>query len=108
MFYLEKRIEIAGSHSLNLPYESPCQRNHGHNWIITVYCKTASLDASGMIVDFKQIKETVNQLDHQCLNDFLSQPTAENIAQYIQNRIPHCYKVRVQESEGNIVEFTNE
>jgi 6-pyruvoyltetrahydropterin/6-carboxytetrahydropterin synthase len=29
-------------------------------------------------------------------------PTAENIARWVSEQIPHCYKVSVQESEGNI------
>ena len=30
-------------------------------------------------------------------------PTAENIARWVCKQIPQCYKVEVQESEGNIV-----
>ena len=32
-------------------------------------------------------------------------PTAENMARWIQEQVPHCYKVQIQESEGNIVEY---
>ena len=38
MYYVKKRMEIAGAHNLKLPYESKCQNVHGHNWIVTVYC----------------------------------------------------------------------
>ena len=104
MFYVSKRMEIAGSHKLTLSYDSPCQNLHGHNWIITVYCKAKTLNSDGMIVDFKQIKERIHKvLDHQNLNEVLDfNPTAENIARWVVAQIPQCYKAKVQESEGNI------
>ena len=111
MFYLKKTMEIAGAHSLNLPYESKCKNLHGHNWIITVHCKCHDdeLDNQGMIVDFSSIKRIVNELDHTNLNDLfvaeLKNPTAENIAEYLCNQIPFCYKVTVQESSGNEVTY---
>lgn len=107
MFYLKKRIEIAGSHSLNLPYESKCRNLHGHNWIITVYCKSSLNNAHGMVEDFSNIKKVVvDLLDHKNLNEVVDfNPTAENLAQFICNQIETCYKVTVQESEGNEVTY---
>ena len=104
MYYVSKRMEIAASHKLNLSYESPCQNLHGHNWIITVYCKAKELNQDGMIVDFKHIKQKIHdQLDHHYINDILPfNPTAENMAKWITQQIPECYKAVVQESEGNI------
>lgn len=107
MYYIRKRLEVAGSHHLSLDYESPCQRLHGHNWKITIYCKSETLDQNGMVVDFKAIKEKVhNRLDHQNLNEvFDFNPTAENIARWIAGEVPHCYRVDVQESEGNTATY---
>lgn len=103
MYYITKRMEIAGCHSLNLPYESKCSRLHGHNWIITIHCKAEELNAEGMVMDFTQVKERIHsQLDHQNLNEVLPfNPTAENVARWICDQIPTCYKVEVQESIGN-------
>ena len=64
-----KRMEISGAHRLSLPYESKCRGLHGHNWIITVFCESETLDENGMVVDFSKIKELVHgKLDHQFLN----------------------------------------
>lgn len=104
MYYVSKRLEVAGAHNLTLDYESKCSNLHGHNWIITVYCKSEELDANGMVIDFKHIKNLVSEkLDHQYINDIVDfNPTAENMARWICEQIPNCYKVSVQESEGNI------
>lgn len=102
-----KRMEIAGCHRLNLSYESKCQNLHGHNWIVTVYCKAKKLNKDGMVCDFKHIKDKIHgQLDHQNLNEVLPfNPTAENIARCVTEQIPECYKCAVQESEGNIAVY---
>ena len=100
-------MEVSASHSLKLSYQSKCENLHGHNWIITVFCRSKDLNEDGMVVDFTHIKEVVmGQLDHRNLNDVLSvNPTAENIAHWICERIPHCFKVVVCESEGNTVVY---
>lgn len=103
MYYITKKIEVSGAHFLKLNYDSKCANLHGHNWIIEVFCKSEQLDENGMVVDFSHISEVVKSLDHTCLNDVLNvNPTAENIAYWICDRVPHCYKVSVQESTGNI------
>ena len=81
MYTVIKRMEISAAHSLSLSYPSKCEYLHGHNWI-------------------KQVVK--DQLDHRNLNEVLPfNPTAENIAQWICDQLPTCYKVEVQESEGN-------
>lgn len=107
MYYVKKRIEISASHRLELDYESKCASLHGHNWIITVYCRSRELTAGGMVVDFTSIKhEITSRLDHRCLNDvFPFNPTAENIARWVCDTIPCCYRVDVQESEGNVATY---
>lgn len=110
MFYITKKLEIAGSHKLSLPYDSKCKQLHGHNWIITIHCKAKELNANGMVVDFTHVKNCIHsKLDHRNLNEvFDFNPTAENIAKWICDNVEHCYKVEVQESEGNIATYEKE
>jgi 6-pyruvoyltetrahydropterin/6-carboxytetrahydropterin synthase len=107
MYHIRKRIEIAGSHHLELDYESACRNPHGHNWVITIYCKSKTLNQNGMVFDFKEINTRIKQkLDHQNLNDvFPFNPTAENIAKWVVDNVPNCYKADVQESEGNTASY---
>lgn len=104
MYTVIKRMEVSAAHSLNLSYQSKCENLHGHNWIITVYCRAKELNADGMVVDFSHIKRAVKEkLDHRNINEVLPfNPTAENMARWICSQIPACSKVEVQESESNI------
>lgn len=107
MFYIEKSMEISAAHKLNLSYKSKCQNLHGHNWHVTIYCKAKELNQDGMVCDFTHIKKAIHEkLDHQYLNDILPfNPTAENMARWMCEQIPTCYKVSVQESDGNIATY---
>lgn len=97
-------MEISASHSLALSYPSKCSSLHGHNWIITVYCKSQQLNKDGMVVDFSEVKRRVHgYLDHGNLNELLPfNPTAENIAKWVCDQVENSYRVEVQESFGNL------
>ncbi|MDE6574743.1 MAG: 6-carboxytetrahydropterin synthase [Muribaculaceae bacterium] len=107
MYFVKKRMEVAGCHRLELSYPSKCSSRHGHNWVITVYCRAMELNADGMVCDFTKIKECIhNYLDHGDFNELLPfNPTAENIAKWVTDVIPECYKACVQESEGNVAMY---
>ncbi len=110
MYYVTKRIEISAAHRLELDYASKCSNMHGHNWIITVHCRARQLNSNGMVTDFTAIKEAVtDKFDHKILNDEVNfNPTAENIARYLCDSIENCYRVDVQESEGNTASYERE
>lgn len=57
-----------------------------------------------MVEDFTHIKRNIKEkLDHKNLNEVFSfNPTAENIAFWICSQISTCYKVSVQECDGNV------
>lgn len=107
MYRVQKTLEISASHKLRLSYASPCQQLHGHNWKITVYCKSETLNNDGMVVDFAHIKrEITERFDHKDINEVVPfNPTAENLAAYLCDMISHCYRVDVQESENNIATY---
>ena len=112
-YYVSKRMEIAGAHNLQLPYKSKCTQVHGHNWIVTVHCVANRLTSYGMVVDFTKVKEAIHDvLDHSYINEVIEDnPTAENMAKWICDRVTElcrygcCYKVEVQESEGNVATY---
>ena len=64
---------------------------HGHNWKLEVEVTARSLDDTGMVVDFKVIKEAARALaghfDHRYVNEIAPfdriNPTAENLAAYL-------------------------
>ena len=107
MYYVKKSFEVSGAHRLELDYESKCTHLHGHNWLITIYCKSRELDRNGMVVDFADIKRRISdRLDHQVINDIIGcNPTAENIAHWCCQQVPNCYRVDVQETAGNVATY---
>jgi len=109
MYEIKIKDTFDAAHCLR-NYEGSCQRLHGHTYRVNVCFRFDSLDESGMAVDFRKakgiLKEIIDHLDHQYINElpeFITQnPTAENIAQFIFDRIkPECkeiYSVSVWET----------
>jgi 6-pyruvoyltetrahydropterin/6-carboxytetrahydropterin synthase len=70
--------------------------------------RSEKLNADGMILDFDHIKKRlIERLDHKILNDVVPfNPTAENLAKFIFDEFaPFCYRVDVEESEGNTASY---
>lgn len=110
MFYIEKTIEISACHQIFLDYKSKCENLHGHNWLITVFCKNEILNKNGMVVDFTEIKKILqDKMDHKNLNEvFNFNPTSENIAKWIVDTIDNCYKAIVMENLNNKATYIKE
>ncbi|MBR2081994.1 MAG: 6-carboxytetrahydropterin synthase [Elusimicrobiaceae bacterium] len=69
-------------------YDGPCHELHGHTWK-AVFIMEGPVQPDGMVCDFKVIKKLLDSYlpDHQLLNDLLENPTAENLAQYLFDKI---------------------
>jgi 6-pyruvoyltetrahydropterin/6-carboxytetrahydropterin synthase len=92
-------------------YRGKCEELHGHNWKVEIAAAKDSLDKAGMVLDFKQLKEKLNEvlekLDHKHLNNIeyfkKVNPTSENIAKFIydilKGQIACLKSVTVWESE---------
>lgn len=111
MYEVIKKLEISAAHRLNLSYDSPCSNLHGHNWAVTVYLRSKTLNQDGMIMDFKHIKNKIEKrLDHKIINEEVDfNPTAENLAKFICDELaPFCYRADVTESENNTAIYYKE
>lgn len=94
MFELTIICDFEAAHRLP-EYPGKCCRLHGHNWKVEVTITGSELDKLGMLVDFKEFKQQVNQvlstLDHYYLNEIPPfdkiNPTAENIAHYVYHEV---------------------
>ena len=87
-----------------------CANLHGHTYCVIVECEGVN-DRSGMVLDFRAIKNIVDELDHQFINDIFKKyptwsdkpTTAENIACFLKEKIQESYKdlgVKIQVCEG--------
>jgi 6-pyruvoyltetrahydropterin/6-carboxytetrahydropterin synthase len=71
-------------------YHGRCENPHGHNYKVRVTLVGAALDATGLLLDFKMLKQVmrpvIDRIDHQMLNELepftTLNPSAENLAHY--------------------------
>jgi 6-pyruvoyltetrahydropterin/6-carboxytetrahydropterin synthase len=100
----------------NVPPSHKCYRMHGHSYRVELCLEGAVNPTSGFVVDFFDVEHAfaplLVQLDHHCLNEVkgLSNPTAENIAVWIWDRIkpalPQIAAVLVYETPNSWAEYT--
>ena len=92
---LIKEFDFDAAHNL-IHYHGKCERLHGHTYKLVVKLK-GKPGPEDMVYDFTKLKELVKEqvlveFDHQYINDFIEQPTAENIAVYIWNKLEPLVK----------------
>jgi 6-pyruvoyltetrahydropterin/6-carboxytetrahydropterin synthase len=71
-------------------YRGKCENPHGHNYKVRVTLAGATLDDTGLLLDFKLLKQVmrpvIDRIDHQMLNELEPftqiNPSAENLARY--------------------------
>lgn len=90
LFEVKISGSFAAAHCLRC-FRGKCENLHGHNWKVEVVLRGKSLDKSGILVDFGEMKSATRQaleeVDHKYLNElpfFLeNNPSSENIARFI-------------------------
>lgn len=114
MYLIERSVNVKGFKRITVPYLSDYSKLHAYNWKVTVYAKSKDLNANGMVEDFVYIEESLKRLlDGVYLNELtdaeFTSPTEENMAKYICDTIPECYKVRIQDLDNDsITEYIEE
>ena len=112
MYTLKLKHHFDAAHKL-LNYKGACANLHGHRWVVEVEITTILLKKD-MVIDFKLLKDYINQFDHTYINDKVEfNPTAENLAQYLHQEIrkelkdrPGSIKITIWESPEASVSFT--
>jgi len=90
MYELMITTHFAAAHQLQMVAQK-CENLHGHNWKLEVRVKGETLDKTGVLIDFGELKthlsQIVSRLDHQFLNELEpfkgSNPSSERIAKYV-------------------------
>lgn len=115
MFELKIITHFAAAHNLRMVAEK-CENLHGHNWKVETNIIGKQLNPAGVLMDFGELKVLVktimHELDHKYLNELPyftgGNPSSENIAVYIANRLQEMLrgtgaavsKITVWESES--------
>lgn len=107
MFEIKIYAHFDAAHRLR-NYTGKCSCLHGHTWKIEAVVQGKQLDSTGMLVDFKMLKEflakIVDEFDHHYINDLpvfadnkpdALNPTAENIANYIYKEMRQQLDTRI-------------
>jgi 6-pyruvoyltetrahydropterin/6-carboxytetrahydropterin synthase len=101
-------------------YKGDCAKPHGHNYRVEIHVASPVVNDTGMSVDFRKLREiaseVVGELDHTMLNElpFFSKnnPTAENIARYVYEKVKSLLPehltlscIRIWETDESMVEY---
>jgi 6-pyruvoyltetrahydropterin/6-carboxytetrahydropterin synthase len=90
MFEISVDETFAAAHNLR-DYKGKCEDLHGHNYRVRVMVAGETLDSTGLLYDFVNLKQAIQavirSLDHKYLNELPPfdrlNPSAENIARHI-------------------------
>ena len=101
MFEISVEYSFSAAHRLK-NYQGPCENLHGHNWLVRATVRCEALDASGLGIDFKVLKDhlkgILGEFDHKDLNAVLDplkiNPSSENIARHIFEKLEKTLKGR--------------
>jgi 6-pyruvoyltetrahydropterin/6-carboxytetrahydropterin synthase len=94
MYEIAIKQSFSAAHALK-EVGGQCEKLHGHNFTVEVFVSSRELNNSGLVIDFRILKEwtdeTLKELDHKHLNEVEYfkdiSPSAENVARFIYDRI---------------------
>jgi 6-pyruvoyltetrahydropterin/6-carboxytetrahydropterin synthase len=113
---LQVEFHFAAAHRLPF-YDGPCFRMHGHNYKLLVQVQGEPNPKTGMVMDFVDLQkivqaEVLERCDHHTLNDFMENPTAENLVtwmwQQLLPRLPGLKRLQLFETDELSVIYPNE
>lgn len=88
---VRRTFEFEAAH--RLPHHpGKCRELHGHSYRLVVSVSRPVDPGTGLAVDFADVKaavrsEAVDRLDHRFVNELIDNPTAENMAVWIWERV---------------------
>lgn len=98
-----------------LPYhDGRCKFLHGHTYHLEVTVKNRVLDETGMVIDFRELKDIVNRnvidlLDHGFINEHLDYPTCEYMIFWIWRQLSKelkgLHRLKLWETDGSFCEL---
>jgi len=113
MHQIEVDFTFAAAHRLPR-YSGKCFNLHGHNYRFQVVLRGDPDPYSGIFVDFSDVEKSVKEhvldrVDHTNLNDFIENPTAENIANWmwhrLEGKLPGLVEIRLWEIPTSCVVY---
>jgi len=113
---VRRKFPFEAAHKLpNHP--GKCRELHGHSYVLEVTVDRPVDPASGMAIDFSELKaivarEVVDRLDHRYVNDLIENPTAEVMARWIWQRLaptlPGMVEIELHETASCSVLYAGE
>jgi 6-pyruvoyltetrahydropterin/6-carboxytetrahydropterin synthase len=120
MFEISTEATFSAAHHLNC-YDGPCEKVHGHNWLVRAVVRCDTLNPLGIGIDFRTLKSMlsviIKELDHSDLNTMFEKkglnPSSENCARHIYEKLEgllaqepcRVARVEVTETPGNTATY---
>lgn len=113
---LEMDFHFAAAHRLP-HHRGRCFNLHGHDYRLRVRLRGTPEPATGMLVDFFDLERLVREAaldrcDRANLNDFIDNPTAENIVVWLWERLqpvlPSLFELKLWETHDCAVTYRGE
>ena len=97
MYEVRIKTEFSAAHNLR-GVSGQCESLHGHNFTVEVAVEAEGLNETGMVLDFRLLKEktraVLEDLDHRYLNQLPAfeqiNPSSENLAAFIFQALVHA------------------